>query len=68
MFEEDLKILDNQIARAREALKKARNMDMSYQLEKRIKAYEDMRLDLLIQIKNARSDTDEWSTTYKDRQ
>lgn len=59
MFEEDLKILDNQIVRAKEALKKARNMDMSYQLEKRIKVYQDMRLDLLIQIENARSDTDE---------
>lgn len=62
MLEEDLKILDNQIARAKEALKKARNMDMSYRLEKRIKAYQDMRLDLLIQIENARSDADDRKT------
>lgn len=54
MYEEDLKILDSQIERAKQNLKLARNETAKYEIEKRLKVYLDMRLDLLIQIENYR--------------
>lgn len=57
MYEEDLEILDRQIARAKAQLRKHGKTNNSlwdnYQLERKIKVYEDMRLDLLVQIANA---------------
>lgn len=56
MFEEDLKILENQIARAKEELKGKHNTIAGYYISRKIEIYEEMRLDLLIQIKNAREE------------
>lgn len=56
MYEDQLEILDNQIARAKSQLKKhgkSNSLWDNYQLERKIKVYEDMRLDLLVQIANA---------------
>lgn len=50
MYEEDLKILDGQIEKAREKIKLARNETCKYELERKLKILLDMRLDLLIQI------------------
>lgn len=55
MYEDQLEILDNQIARAKAQLRKhgkGCTWD-NYQLERKIKVYQDMRLDLLVQIANA---------------
>jgi ribosomal protein S13 len=53
VYEEDLKILDGQIERVKKQLKrKGISMWQTYELEKRLKVYLDMRLDLLIQIEN----------------
>lgn len=56
MFEEDLKILENQIARTKEELKGKQNTIAGYCLSRKIEIYEEMRLDLLIQIENVRED------------
>ena len=51
MYEDELKTLDDQIERVRKALKKASNETAKWELGKRLKVYEDMRCDLLLQIK-----------------
>lgn len=56
MFEEDLKILENQISRAKASLKGKNNTIEGYYIARRIEILEDMRLDLLIQIEHARED------------
>lgn len=58
MFEEDLKIIENQIARAKADRKGKNNTIEGYYISKKIEILEDMRLDLLIQIENAREDND----------
>ena len=53
VYEEDLKILDAQIERAKKQLnRKGLSVWQTYELERRLKIYQDMRLDLLIQIQN----------------
>ncbi len=56
MFEEDLKVLENQIARAKKQLKGKSNTIEGYYLARKIQIFEEMRVDLLIQIKHARED------------
>lgn len=56
MYEEDLKILENQIARAKKQLKGKSNTIEGYYIAKKIQVFEDMRIDLLIQIEHARED------------
>lgn len=58
MFEEDLKIIENQIARAKADRKGKNNTIEGYYISKKIEILEDMRLDLLIQIENVREDND----------
>lgn len=53
MFEEDLKIIESQIARAKASLKGKHNTIEGYYISRKIEILEDMRLDLLIQIENA---------------
>ncbi len=56
MFEEDLKVLENQIARAKRQLKGKANTIEGYYLARKIQIFEEMRIDLLIQIEHARED------------
>ena len=56
MYEEDLKVLENQIARAKKQLKGKSNTIEGYNLAKKIQVFEDMRIDLLIQIEHAREE------------
>lgn len=56
MFEEDFKILENQITKAKASLKGKHNTIEGYYISRKIEIYEEMRLDLLIQIENARED------------
>ncbi len=58
MFEEDLKIIENQIARAKASRRGKENTIEGYNISRKIEILEDMRLDLMIQIKNAREDND----------
>lgn len=58
MFEEDLKIIENQIARAKASRKGKSNTIEGYYISRKIEILEDMRLDLIIQMKNAREDND----------
>ena len=53
MYEEDLEILDRQIERAKKELKKkGLSLYRIYELERKLIIYQDMRIDLLIQIEN----------------
>lgn len=56
MFEEDLKLLENQIAAAKASLKGKSNTIEGYSIARKLEIYEDMRLDLLIQIENAKEE------------
>ena len=56
MFEEDLKIIENQIARAKASRKGKDHTIEGYYISRKIEILEDMRLDLIIQMKNARED------------
>lgn len=50
MYESDLENIDNQIRQIEDVLRKANSSLLKYELSKKLKTLNDMRLDLLIQI------------------
>lgn len=49
MFENDLQIIDKQIAKYKKLIKDCKSETLKYEYEYKIKVFQEMRLDVLIQ-------------------